>query len=150
MVKARVRDNSEVRLNRFVAAANQDLYRPLTDILTISLLSLYLHFCHPTKFGMGIDNRKHNEKHKIKRLKQRIQQPKQLLLSHSQVFDVENHKTLVGSLLGLSAGAISLAFGPKGDKLAVGLADGKIHLIDIEANFGSAQGSVRGLNIMGF
>ena len=66
------------------------------------------------------------------------------------MFDVSNNKTLVGSLLGLSAGAISLAFGPKGDRLAVGLADGKIHLVDIEASAGSTQGSVSGRTIMGF
>lgn len=47
---------------------------------------------------------------------------------HIQVFDFLNDKRLIGSLLGLSAGVISLAFGPRGRQLAVGLANGQVRV----------------------
>lgn len=47
------------------------------------------------------------------------------------MFDFQNERRLIGSLLGLSAGAISLAFGDGGAKLAVGLSNGLIHFVDI-------------------
>lgn len=53
------------------------------------------------------------------------------LIIVEQVFDFEHDKRLIGSLLGLSSGAISLAFGDEGSRLAVGLANGLIHLVDI-------------------
>ncbi|CAM9300076.1 unnamed protein product, partial [Discosporangium mesarthrocarpum] len=48
-----------------------------------------------------------------------------------KVYDLHNDYTLIGSLLGMSAGAISLCFSPSGERLAVGLANGKIHYVDI-------------------
>lgn len=67
----------------------------------------------------------------------------------SKVFDFWNDRRLIGSLLGLSAGVISLAFGHEGKQLAVGLADGQVHLVNIEATT-VAQASNGGKTIMVF
>lgn len=48
-----------------------------------------------------------------------------------QVFDFLENRRLIGSLLGLSAGAISLAFEPQGQQLAVGLANGQAGRVDL-------------------
>ncbi|CAN0007838.1 unnamed protein product [Pylaiella littoralis] len=68
----------------------------------------------------------------------------------NEVFDFLNDKRLIGSLLGLSAGVISLAFGPEGGQLAVGLANGQVHLVDIETTVEESQESSGGKTIMVF
>eukprot|EP00903_Cladosiphon_okamuranus_P016623 g15331.t1 len=67
-----------------------------------------------------------------------------------KVFDFLNDKRLIGSLLGLSAGVISLAFGPRGKLLAVGLANGQVHLVDIATTADAPQESAGGKTIMVF
>lgn len=52
-------------------------------------------------------------------------------VSRPQIFASGDHR-LIGSLLGLTAGAISLAFDESGSRLAVGLADGQVHFVEIE------------------
>ncbi|CAM9619385.1 unnamed protein product [Ectocarpus sp. 4 AP-2014] len=67
-----------------------------------------------------------------------------------KVFDFLDSRRLIGSLLGLSAGVISLAFEPRGQQLAVGLANGQIHLVDIETTAEVPQESSGGKTIIVF
>eukprot|EP00752_Nemacystus_decipiens_P010899 g9687.t1 len=67
-----------------------------------------------------------------------------------KVFDFFNDKRLIGSLLGLSAGVISLAFGPRGKQLAVGLANGQVHLVDIVTTAEAPKEASGGKTLMVF